>query len=166
MLQIMHKGAAANDKSGTPARQAADIINGNFEYLESKIGKVIPYYVLQFVAKGSGNTENPNTEEPGDIFEGWKDATTYWPRARWNGGDRNDRNNYTPLCDPKPDPVLFYAPTTGSNQAFELPPDFKAGSVLKSRGELFKGSEWTQTDNILTVIVNTNLNNTIYVKHE
>jgi hypothetical protein len=26
------KGTAANDKTGTPARQAADIINGNFKY--------------------------------------------------------------------------------------------------------------------------------------
>jgi hypothetical protein len=31
------KGAVANDKTGTPARQAADIINGNFTILDNKI---------------------------------------------------------------------------------------------------------------------------------
>jgi hypothetical protein len=37
MVQEIYKGAAANDKTGTPARQAADIINGNFDYLNNKI---------------------------------------------------------------------------------------------------------------------------------
>lgn len=58
--------------------------------------KPISYLELRWVAKGVNKT-NLSTEETGDIFEGWKDATTYWPRAIWNGGDRSDRNNYTPL---------------------------------------------------------------------
>ncbi|QGK72853.1 hypothetical protein [Flavobacterium sp. SLB02] len=33
-------GAAANDKTGTPARQAGQIINENFDYLDSKISNV------------------------------------------------------------------------------------------------------------------------------
>lgn len=59
----------------------------------------IPYLSLVFVGKGhqNGIANFLPTEEPGDIFEGWKDATTYWSRAIWNGGDRNDRANYTPL---------------------------------------------------------------------
>jgi hypothetical protein len=32
MENEIFKGAAANDKTGTTARQAADIINGNFKY--------------------------------------------------------------------------------------------------------------------------------------
>jgi len=61
----------------------------------------IPYLSLEFVAKGhqNGIANFLVTEEIGDIFEGWKDATTYWTRARWNGGDRNDRNNYTPILE-------------------------------------------------------------------
>lgn len=37
MENEIYKGAAANDKTGTPARQAADIINGNFAILEQRI---------------------------------------------------------------------------------------------------------------------------------
>jgi len=36
MVEI-YKGAAPNDKTGTPARQAAQIINDNFAYLDNKI---------------------------------------------------------------------------------------------------------------------------------
>jgi hypothetical protein len=36
-MQEIYKGAAANDKTGTPARTAAQIINDNFAYLDAKI---------------------------------------------------------------------------------------------------------------------------------
>ena len=36
-MEQIFKGFASNDKTGTPARQAADIINANFEYLDKKI---------------------------------------------------------------------------------------------------------------------------------
>jgi len=36
-MQEIYKGAAANDKTGTPARTAAQIINDNFKYLDNKI---------------------------------------------------------------------------------------------------------------------------------
>ena len=62
------------------------------------------------------------------------------------------------------EPVLFTATATGINQVFTLPLGFKARSVLKSKGELFKGTEWTQLANTLTIIVNTNIGNSIYVK--
>lgn len=39
-MEEIYKGAAANDKTGTPARIAADIINQNFAYLEAKIVNV------------------------------------------------------------------------------------------------------------------------------
>ncbi len=64
----------------------------------------------------------------------------------------------------KPDPVLFIAPITGGNQVFTLPVGFVVGSVLKSKAELFKTTEWSQFSNQLTIIVNTNINNSIYVK--
>lgn len=61
------------------------------------------------------------------------------------------------------EPILFTAIATGINQTFTGIP-YKIGSVLKSRGELFKGAEWTQTGNTLTILVNVNVGNTIYVK--
>lgn len=39
MLQEIYKGAAPNDKTGTPARPAAQIINDNFAYLNNKIDR-------------------------------------------------------------------------------------------------------------------------------
>lgn len=37
MVQEIYRGAAENDKTGTPARQAGQIINDNFAYLDGKI---------------------------------------------------------------------------------------------------------------------------------
>jgi hypothetical protein len=37
MLQDLYRGAAANDKTGTPARTGGQIINDNFKYLDNKI---------------------------------------------------------------------------------------------------------------------------------
>lgn len=122
----------------------------------------IQYLELRLKFKGNGNTAA--TLQVGDIVHGFADATTIWTNARYDGGDVNDRASYTPIFDPKPDPVSFVAPTTGVNQVFILPAGFKAGTVLKSKGELYKGTEWTQSADALTIIVNTNTGNTIYVK--
>jgi hypothetical protein len=109
----------------------------------------------------------PNTLvelQPGDIVHGFADANTIWTNARYEGGDINDRNNYTPLYEPKQEPILITATATGINQTFILPNGYAVGSVLKSKGELFKGTEWTQTSDILTILVNVNTGNTIYLK--
>lgn len=60
------------------------------------------------------------------------------------------------------EPVLLVAPITGINQTFNV--DFTPGSVLKSKGELYKGVEWTYVAPILTIIINLNSGNTIYIK--
>lgn len=52
---------------------------------------------LRLKAKGDGNVD-PQLEI-GDIVEGFKDATTYWSAAVYNGGDATDRANYTPLVE-------------------------------------------------------------------
>lgn len=124
----------------------------------------IAYLELRLTLKGQGNTLG--TLQAGDRVTGFADATTVWVNAIYNGGDPNDRNSYTPVFRDKPEPVLFTATTTGINQVFILPLGFKAGSVLKSKGELFKGSEWSQTADALTIIINTNTGNSIYVKPE
>jgi hypothetical protein len=68
------------------------------QIIPTNTNNVIPYLALKLIAKGVGNY-TIETEQPGDIFEGWKDATTYWTRARWNGGDKTNRANYTPLVE-------------------------------------------------------------------
>jgi len=62
----------------------------------------------------------------------------------------------------KPEPVSFVAASTGSNQTFSV--SFEPGSVLKSKGELYKGSEWIYSGTTLTILVSINTGNTIYIK--
>jgi len=126
----------------------------------------IAYLELRLKFKGvvGGVPNELATLQVGDIVHGFADASTIWTNARYEGGDVNDRANYTPIYDPKPDPILFTAVSTGLGQTFILPLGFKVGSVLKSKGELFIGTEWAQVDDILTIIINANIGNSIYVK--
>lgn len=126
----------------------------------------IAYLELRLKFKGVvGGVPNVlATLQPGDIVHGFADANTIWANARYEGGDVNNRANYTPIYDPKPAPLLFTALSTGLGQTFILPLGFKVGSVLKSKGELFIGTEWQQVDDILTIIINANTGNSIYVK--
>jgi hypothetical protein len=146
---------------------SANETNGIRDKINELIDAVNPLTPIQFLElrlkfKGDGNTAP--TLQVGDIVHGFADANTIWTNARYEGGDINDRANYTPLYEPKPEPQLFTAPTTGVNQTFILDPVFIAGSVLKSKGELYKTTEWTQTDDTITILVNTNTGNSIYVK--
>lgn len=141
--------------------------NGIRDKINELVDAVNPLTPIQFLElrlkfKGDGNTAP--TLQTGDIVHGFADADTIWTNARYEGGDINDRNNYTPLYEPKPEPQLFTALTTGVNQTFILDPVFIAGSVLKSKGELYKDTEWEQTDDTITILVNSNTGNSIYVK--
>lgn len=126
----------------------------------------IAYLELRLKFKGvvGGVPNELPTLQVGDIVHGFADATTIWANARYEGGDVTNRANYTPIYDPKPSPILFSALATGAGQTFILPTGFKVGSVLKSKGELFIGTEWSQTADVLTIIINANIGNSIYVK--
>ena len=128
----------------------------------------IAYLELRLKFKGvvGGVPNELPTLQVGDIVHGFADANTIWTNAIYEGGDINDRASYTPLYDGKPDPILIVATATGPNQTFILPNGFKVGSVLKSKGELYKGTEWTQTDDVLTVLITVTTGNTIYIKPE
>lgn len=128
----------------------------------------IAYLELRLKFKGvvGGVPNELPTLQVGDIVHGFADETTIWTNARYEGGDINDRASYTPLYDGKPDPVLIVATATGTNQTFELPNGFLVGSVLKSKGELYKGIEWSQTADIVTIIINVVTGNTLYFKPE
>ncbi len=122
-------------------------------------GLPVAYPDLRILFKADGNTLT--TLQVGDIVHGFADATTVWSKARYNGGDPTDRANYTPNYG-EIQPVSIVAAATGINQVFTVP--FTAGTVLKSRGELYKGAEWTQVDDEITVIINITAGNTLYFK--
>lgn len=141
--------------------------NGIRDKINELVDAVNPLTPIQFLElrlkfKGDGNIAP--TLQIGDIVHGFADADTIWTNARYEGGDINDRANYTPLYDPKPDPFLDTAPIDGINQVFILPPGFIAGSVLISRGEIFKTTEWEQTDDALTILIEIYAGNSVYIK--
>jgi hypothetical protein len=119
---------------------------------------------LRFKGEVGGIPNTLPTLQVGDVVQGFKENGFLWDNAYYNGGDINDRNNYTPISPAKFEPQIFVASATGAGQTFILPVGFVAGSVLKSRGELYKGSEWSQTADVLTIIINVTTGNTIYVK--
>ena len=71
-----------------------------------------------------------------------------------------DSNNISPYVAP----VSFTALSTGVNQVFSLPAGATAKAVYRSRGLLYRGAEWSQSGNALTIIVSVNTGNTIYVE--
>jgi len=142
--------------------------------IRDKINEIIPlvngasptaYLALDLIAKGEqGGVANTGTGlEVGDIVRGFKEVGVFWEAAQYLGGDPNDRNNYETSTPVKFEPEIFIASATGINQVFILPQGFKASEVYKSRGLLYKGTEWSQSDDTLTIITNTNTGNSIYV---
>lgn len=61
-------------------------------------------------------------------------------------------------------PQTFTALSTGTNQTFTITGGYAAKTVYKSKGLLYKTTEWTQSGSTLTIIPNTNAGNTIYVE--
>ncbi len=126
---------------------------------------VTAYLDLDLIAKGSqgGVPNTADTLEVGDIVRGFAEEGVYWEAARYLGGDPTNRDNYEIVAPVKFEPQSFTAATTGTNQEFELPIGFKANLVFKSRGLLYKTTEWEQTDEFLTILISVNSGNTIYV---
>lgn len=62
----------------------------------------------------------------------------------------------------KLEPISYVAVSTGANQTFTVP--YEPGSVLKSKGELYKGTEWIYSGTTLTILVSISTGNTIYIK--
>lgn len=146
---------------------SANETNNIREKLNQLVDATNPLTPIQFLElrlkfKGDGNTAD--TLQEGDIVHGFADASTIWTNARYEGGDITDRANYTPIYDPKPDPELFTALADGINQTFILPTGFTAGSILVSRGEIFKTTEWEQTDDTITILIEIYTGNSVYIK--
>lgn len=108
---------------------------------------IFPIFALKF--KGDGNT-NQLLLEVGDIVHGFYDATTIWDNATYDGGDPTDKDNYTFISTaPNYEPMLFTA--TGSSNVFTLTSGMIAKNVFLDRGMRYKGTEWTQVGNDLTI---------------
>jgi len=154
-----------NKLSANEANGIKDKIN---EIIEATNPIVSPIAFLELRLKFKGEIGGvPNTLstlQAGDVVHGFKEIDFLWDNAYYNGGDISDRDNYTPIVEVKFEPQTFVAPITGAGQTFILPVGFVAGTVLKSRGELYKGTEWTQVSDVLTILINVNATNTIYVK--
>lgn len=60
-IQLINKGSAANDRTGTNARDAADIINDNFSFLNSLISG------LQTALNGKENSANKTDDIAGNV---------------------------------------------------------------------------------------------------
>lgn len=154
-----------NKLSANETNNIKDKLNEIIE-LSNPVLNPIAYLELRLKFKGivGGVPNTLPTLQVGDVVHGFKENGFLWDDAYYLGGDVNDRENYTPIEVSKFEPEIFTAVSTGTMQNFILPVGFIAGSVLKSRGELYKGSEWTQTSDILTILINVNSGNTIYVK--
>jgi len=126
---------------------------------------VTAYFDLDLIAKGSqeGVPNVADSLEIGDIVRGFAEEGVYWEAAEYLGGDPANRDNYAVVSPVKFEPLSFTAPITGANQEFTLTLGFKANLVFKSRGLLYKTTEWEQTDEFLTILVSVNSGNTIYV---
>lgn len=60
----------------------------------------IDFLELRLIGRGSQNgIANTGDLKQGDFVEGMKNAQTLWKSAMYNGGDPNDRNNYTPIVE-------------------------------------------------------------------
>lgn len=94
----INKGTGANNGTGTPARQAADIINSNFAYLLGLIKTSYPIILIDgrpFELRKTVNLDDPdkaNTLEDGDVVFGTPAAGQY-RMMRYNGGDATDFDN-------------------------------------------------------------------------
>lgn len=152
-----------NKLSANETNNIRDKLNEIIPFVNSS--KPTAYLSLDLIAKGEqGGVGNTGAGlEVGDIVIGFKEAGVFWDAAEYTGGDPTDRANYVPIVPSSFEPESFTATSTGTGQQFILTVGFKAMHVFKSRGLLYKGSEWTQTGDVLTILINTNLGNTIYV---
>jgi hypothetical protein len=131
---------------------SADEINA----LRAKLNEIItvlnlnsvplfPAFALKF--KGEGNFDLQNLEV-GDIVHGFYDANTIWTNAIYNGGDIEDKASYSLMVESF-EPQYFVA--TGTSNEFTLPVGMIAQNVFIDRGVRYKGTEWTQTDGVVTI---------------
>lgn len=82
-----------NKLSANETNKIKDKINEIIPFVNANMA--VPYLDLRLKAKGEGNSMD--TLQIGDVVTGWADAETFWNSAIYEGGDVNDRENYTPI---------------------------------------------------------------------
>ena len=103
----------------------------------------ISFLELRLKFKGNGNTLS--TLQVGDIVHGFADADTIWTNAVYNGGDVNDRENYTEVEVPV---TQFIA--SGSDDTYDTETITKIKAVFWN-GALLNDNDWTQTGTEFTL---------------
>ncbi len=99
-----------------------------------------PLFALKF--KGEGNLD-VTSFEVGDIVHGFYSAGIIWDNAVYNGGDTNDKNNYTRIVDTF-EPELFVS--SGASNSFSLvQPGMKVHNLFLDRSMRYKFIEWDQS---------------------
>lgn len=91
---------SVDENAAQSAKESAELARYYYNLMAGIVSgnTTIPYLELVRVSKGVENY-NINEDEPGDYFEGFKDAHTYWQKAEWIGGNRADRANYIPRIE-------------------------------------------------------------------
>lgn len=108
---------------------------------------LFPLFALKF--KGEGNLDL-QTLEVGDIVHGFYDADNIWDNATYDGGDPDDKANYTRIVDTF-EPELFTA--TGSSNLFTLTqPGMKVQNLFLDRGMRYKSTEWDQSGDEIEIL--------------
>ena len=126
----------------------------------------ILYPELRLLFKAEGNTLTGL--QVGDIVHGFADASTVWSKARYEGGDVNDRDNYTPLDG------TFYERFAPAGQVCTIPEGATAISATldgypqykEQAGFLSDLNTFTQTGDAITFKTDLDSNSQILITYK
>ena len=108
---------------------------------------LFPNFALKFKAEGN---LDPVNLETGDIVHGFYAAGIIWDSAVYNGGDPDDKANYTRIVDTF-EPELFTS--TGTSNTFTLAqPGLKVKNLFLDRGMRYKFTEWDQIGDDIDIL--------------
>jgi len=140
-----------NKLSAEETNNFKDKIN---ELVDAANFSLVPLYeVFALKFKGEGNEDMLNIEA-GDIAHRYSTVDGTWENARFNGGDSQDPNDYTPLSGSF-EPILLIS--DGITNDFELPPGAIAKNLFVDRGLKYKitddypTGEWEQDGTTITI---------------
>lgn len=135
-----------NKLSALETNNFRDKLNEVIAAVNSNGVPLFPAFILKF--KGEGNLDSL-VLEAGDIVHGFYEAGVIWDNATYNGGDPNDKSNYTRIVSTF-EPMLFIS--DGLTNEFTLDPGMKANNVFIDRGVRYFGTEWDQAGDTITIL--------------
>lgn len=108
---------------------------------------LFPLFALKF--KGEGNLDLQSLEV-GDIVHGFYDADNIWDNATYDGGDPEDKANYTRIVDTfEPELII----SDGLTNDYVLSQSgLKVKALYLDRGPRYKFTEWEQEGDTITIL--------------